>query len=268
MKLRSLQITSSLEKFLFRRGYFVERASSRIDVLDTVALLRAVPCSKSLIRLGRGGDGGYVLPDDFVGVGALFSPGVGFEWTFEEDFASLTRKPIFMCDPSPVSEDCPFEVSQFLLGPSTHGSYISLEDWIQRSGVDDNQDLIMQMDIEGAEYAALQSCSDETLKRFRILVIEFHFLDRMLNGLMLELMYKPVLTRLHELFDVVNLHPNNAGRLDVRSGIGIPQALEVTYLRKDRNAGPGPQFFPDVQSHPNLPDRDEIALTFEWYSAN
>lgn len=243
----------------------MERAASEIDVLDTIALLRVVPCSKPLIRLGRGGDGGYVLPDDFVGVGALFSPGVGLEWTFEEDFASLIEKPIFMCDPSPVAENCPFEVSQFLLGPSTHGSYVSLEDWIELSGVDGNQDLVMQMDIEGAEYGALQSCSDTTLRRFRILVIEFHFLDRMLNGLMLQMMYQPLFARLHDLFDVVHLHPNNAGRLDVRSGIGIPQALEVTYLRKDRNTGSDALIFPDIQSHPNLPDRAEISLAPEWY---
>lgn len=244
----------------------MERAASEGDVLEAIALLRAVPCSTPLIRLGRGGDGGYVLPEDFDGVGALFSPGVGLEWTFEEDFVSLTEKPVFMCDPNPVSENCPFDVSQFFLGPSTHGSYVSLEDWIKRSGVDDNQDLVMQMDIEGAEFAALNSCSDETLKRFRILVIEFHFLDRILNGLMLELMYHPLLIRLHDLFDVVHLHPNNAGRLDVRSGIGIPQALEVTYMRKDRNAGSGARIFPDIQSHPNLPDRAEIRLTSEWFS--
>ena len=243
----------------------MERATSEIDVRDCVALLRAVPCSKPLIRLGRGGDGGYVLPDDFAGVGALFSPGVGLEWTFEEDFASLTEKPIFMCDPNPVAENCPFEVAQFLLGPNTHGSYVSLEDWIERSGVGDNQELVMQIDIEGAEYLALQSCSDATLKKFRILVIEFHFLDRMLNGLMLELMFQPLLARLHDLFDVVHLHPNNAGRLDVRAGIGIPQSLEVTYLRKDRNTGSDTRICSEIQSHPNLPDRTEISLTPEWF---
>ncbi|GAA8118001.1 hypothetical protein HpBT107_13970 [Helicobacter pylori] len=39
-----------------------------------------------MVRWGAKHDGGYLIPNDFEGIKALFSPGVGGESAFEEDF--------------------------------------------------------------------------------------------------------------------------------------------------------------------------------------
>lgn len=44
-----------------------------------------------------------------------------------------------------------------------------------------NNDLMLQMDIEGSEYEVLLDLDDDLLRRFRIMVIEFHDLDELFN---------------------------------------------------------------------------------------
>src|SRR5262249_38221987 len=67
--------------------------------------LHPVTTDKKLIRIGGGGDGGYLVPDDLGGVVACFSPGVGAVASFEAALlsrgipcylvdASVTRPPI------------------------------------------------------------------------------------------------------------------------------------------------------------------------------
>ena len=53
----------------------------------------------NLVRIGPKDDGGYVLPDDFDGVVANFSPGVGGVVGFEEELASMGIRS-FMIDAS------------------------------------------------------------------------------------------------------------------------------------------------------------------------
>ena len=42
-------------------------------------------------------------------------------------------------------------------------------------------DLLLQMDVEGAEYPILHEVSEETLAKFRIMIIEFHYVDRIFD---------------------------------------------------------------------------------------
>jgi hypothetical protein len=44
-----------------------------------------------------------------------------------------------------------------------------------------SDDLILQMDIEGAEWHVLLNVSRDTLRRFRIIVIELHDLERLMD---------------------------------------------------------------------------------------
>ena len=65
---------------------------------------------------------------------------------------------------------------------------ISLENWVNKYISDSSLDLILQMDIEGAEYRNLLSTSKSLLNRFRILVIEFHdFSELLINKTNLDL---------------------------------------------------------------------------------
>lgn len=52
-----------------------------------------------LVRVGPKGDGGYILPDDFDEIKAVYSAGVGFESGFELEFARMGI-PCFLADAS------------------------------------------------------------------------------------------------------------------------------------------------------------------------
>ncbi|MGL2628537.1 hypothetical protein ACQJ5G_07030 [Helicobacter pylori] len=48
--------------------------------------LHPIKTEHELVRFGAKHDGGYLIPKDFKGIRTLFSPGVGNESAFEEDF--------------------------------------------------------------------------------------------------------------------------------------------------------------------------------------
>lgn len=90
------------------------------------------------------------------------------------------------------------------------------------------------MDIEGAEYEALLAVSLESLQKFRILVVEFHFVTRWFGNPFFRVVVKRVFDKLLRDFDVVHIHPNNFGKTEEISGVTVPPLLEFTLLRKDR----------------------------------
>ena len=110
---------------------------------------------------------------------------------------------------------------------------------------EDEGDLILQMDIEGAEYEVLKHTSTDLLQRFRIMVIEFHHLQ-LLNPRMVKL-FKKILRSHH----CVHLHPNNSKPLFQMRDLWVPPVMEFTFYRKDRISG---QVFRSDFPHPL--DRD------------
>ncbi|MFA6141544.1 MAG: FkbM family methyltransferase, partial [Hyphomicrobium sp.] len=93
-------------------------------------------------------------------------------------------------------------------------------------------DLILQMDIEGAEYRVLTSLSDSLLRRFRIIVIEFHELDQMFSRFG-HLTMRGTFDRLLDTHAVVHIHPNNNTPAVERHGLSVPPLMEFTFYRRD-----------------------------------
>ena len=205
------------------------------------------------------------MPNDFDGVTALFSPGVSDNWSFEEDLSTRYGVPAFLCDRHVQVSRCPFPVDDFWIGPATAGDLVTLEHWVDMRDPDQHGDLVLQMDIEDAEYLALLTCSRQTLNRFRILIVELHGLHRLLQQDWLRSIGLPTLEKLAELFEVVHLHPNNAAPVDTRMGIEIPVTVEVTYHRKDRvTRGSGNANLPHLLDRPNVPTKEDIRLSEYW----
>ena len=57
---------------------------------------------------------------------------------------------------------------------------ISLEEFA-KSKLNDKDRPILQMDIEGDEYINILNTNDEILNKFEIMIIEFHYLERVAN---------------------------------------------------------------------------------------
>lgn len=258
-------------KFQFDEFYFSEKRSSINDIWSVIQKLIPRKCGIELIRLGGSGDGGYLVPNDLDGIEALFSPGVNNFKNFEDYLCNEYRVKSFMCDftsdigkfKTPMIEGMQFFEKKWL---DTNGDKdsISLNNWVELN-TSETDDLILQMDIEGAEYRNLLHASQNILKRFRIIIVELHGLrhlwkDGFLNGIL-----SPIVNKLSENFICVHAHPNNCCGVSKFENIVVPNVMELTFLRNDRIGHEIiPIHIPNKQDKSNVPSKPPIYLTGEW----
>ncbi|GAA9719734.1 hypothetical protein VN0031_11760 [Helicobacter pylori] len=72
------------ERVMSINELFVETPNEKVE--GFIKGLHPIKTEHELVRFGAKHDGGYLIPNDFKGIRALFSPGVGGESAFEEDF--------------------------------------------------------------------------------------------------------------------------------------------------------------------------------------
>lgn len=243
------------------------------EMLEVFELLKPRPSSHPLMRIGDNCDGSYLVPKDLDGITACFSPGVNNFKHFEDTLVDTYGIDCHMCDYSsdvhnfrtPLKEGRQTFQKKWL-DVRTEGDNISLDDWIGEYAP--RGDLLLQIDIEGAEYRNLLSVSDEALARFRVIVIEVHGLDYMRSALVLRNVIAPFFRRMAKFFSVAHAHPNNCCGDFVVPGtnIRIPSVLELTYVRKDRVASP---IYAPLLPHPldvsrNVPSKPPLFLGEEW----
>jgi hypothetical protein len=218
-----------------RLRFFPTAATDQRWVSALIHRLHPVTCGRELIRLGPERDGGYLVPDDLDGIESCFSPGVSNMSDFELDCARRGMK-VFMADASvdaPAISHSQFHFVKRHVGAATQGESISLEEWIETSDAGSGADCLLQMDIEGCEYEALLSLPIAVQRRFRIIVVEFHFLDRLFCEPMFAL-YARAFEKLLTTHSCVHIHPNNICPAVTVGELEIPQIAEFTFLRNDR----------------------------------
>ena len=141
---------------------------------------------------------------------------------------------------------------------------VTIDDFCKR--VPHDSDLILQMDIEGAEYRVLNSASERLLTRFRIMVIEFHDLAQMFTHFGFREI-SSVFRKLLRTHKIVHIHPNNLADPVSRGPIVIPPLMEFTFYRKDRSFFEYRSLaYPHPLDAPNAADRPNLALPKCWYS--
>lgn len=210
--------------------------------LALLEVLRPQPSPVPLMRLGGNWDGAYLLPDDLKNIVACFSPGVSNTKRFEDELLDRYGIPSHMCDfTSEVSKfRTPLKDGQTFrklwLDVNGAENSISLEQWVAEEVGDSPGDLILQIDIEGAEYRNLIAASDELLSRFRIIVIELHALFQVNHPDRFSRELGPLLDKLGRQFICIHAHPNNCeGEFRVSdSDLNLPKVHELTFLRRDR----------------------------------
>jgi len=94
------------------------------------------------------------------------------------------------------------------LGHEDNGEFMTLETWVAQTDPNPQADLLLQMDIEGAEYATLAAAPRELLRRFRMIVIELHQLPSILTKPRFMKRATAAFSKLQEDFVSVHLHPN------------------------------------------------------------
>lgn len=237
------------------------------SIAETLALM-APNCLEvgGLVRVGNSfGDGGYVLADRLAAGQAVYSYGISNEISFDLDLARRGMS-VFMYDHTidaiPVAHEGLLFFRQGVAdGPSKDGRFDSLENHVLRNGHGSRADLILKMDVEGAEWDVLESASDATLSRFEQIVFEAHDLNALAEPAFRRRIHA-ILGRLSRLFALIHVHANNVAAPASVGGLTVPPLLEFSYLRRDLGRfGPWASVVPTELDVANVPGRD-LVLAF------
>jgi len=251
----------------FALGVNVTRQTRNSDIGDLIGRLHPLDCGRDLIRIGAESDGGYLLPDDLDGLEYCFSPGVGALSDFENHLASLNIKS-FLADysvESPPIQRPEFTFDKKFVGACDTENSFTLESWKNKYLPGYGGDLLLQMDIEGSEYEAIIGAPLQILDAFRIMVIEFHFMEKMFDPIVGGL-YRACFEKILRKFLVAHIHPNNCCGSLSKSGMEIPRVMEFTFYNKKRADGTRRRSdFPHLQDRDNVPGRGPLPLPRCWY---
>ncbi len=267
LKLMKKILKEIAQQILYPFNAHLTNLTGNVELHSLINKLRPITCGRELIRLGPKGDGGYLVPDDLEGITACFSPGVDRISGFEKECANLNMH-VFLADKSvekPAETHERFHFTKKYLGVTTDNDYMTLDDWVASSLPDSEEDLLLQIDIEGAEYEVFLGTSDRLLKRFRIIVAEFHFLDELWNRPFFSLSSR-VFHKILQTHSCVHNHPNNYYGTIKHGDIEIPLITELTFLRKDRITESS---YVDIFPHPldcDNTDNPSIHLPKCWYN--
>jgi hypothetical protein len=259
-------VNEAVRAALLRNNLRITRAIDAERLAGFFRDIKPVSTNHELIRVGGESDGGYLIPDDLEGIKTCFSPGVSSIADFELGMASRGIQ-CFLADYSverPPVENPLFHFEKKFLGAAIDPVHTTLEDWVERNAPD-QREFLLQMDIEGSEYGVIFDTTAETLRKFRILVIEFHALGSLCDQLGFELI-DLTFKKLMKDFEIVHIHPNNSLKPVVYAGYTIPMTMEFTFLRKDRISSRQPATkFPHKLDRPNVAGNEDLALPSCWF---
>ena len=261
-------VSGFIKEQVQKRGSIIIAHTPKESVVSLIDKLHPYSIDKELIRLGPNGDGGYLVPDDLVGIEACFSPGVDQISEFEADCLKRGMQ-IFLADKSVDKPklNLASDKYNFLkkhIGITNNEDFITMDEWVKSGRLDEKSDLLLQMDIEGGEYFSLINISDSLIKRFRIMVIEFHdfwhFWDPHFYGLA-----EAVFDKILQTHTCVHIHPNNCCEINDQYDVELPLVAEFTFIRNDRiNSKNYQTNFPHKLDYDNT-GYAHISLPKNWY---
>ena len=160
----------------------------------------------------------------------------------------------------------PKSFQQKFIGPYVDDIHLTLDSWISNVEEKDG-DLLLQMDIEGGEYLSIIATPQETLKRFRVIVVEVHGVESWGEPLFFQVV-EDFFGKLLIDFCIVHNHPNNCCGIVNLGGFLAPRVFELTFIRKDRiKQQEHRSDFPHMLDRPNLLDRPDLPLPPNWYQS-
>jgi hypothetical protein len=259
-------LKSNLLRILSRTNEFPTPMTEPNDLKSLLKKLYPLATDKELIRLGPKGDGGYLVPNDLKEIEACFSPGVSFLSGFEKGCADLGMK-VFLADKSvdkPSTNHELFSFTKKFVGALSNEDFMTFDNWVASALPRTNTDLLLQIDIEGYEYEVFLSTSEELLQRTRIIIAEFHQLDKLWSKPFFNLA-RDTFEKILQTHSCVHIHPNNdAGYLQIND-LSIPRIMEFTFLRNDRIKYSSYQKnFPNIHDYDNS-RKPSLTLPKCWY---
>lgn len=188
----------------------------------------------SLIRIGeQRKDGGYIMANDFNPDGVAYSFGINNDVSWDSNMARYDYQ-VYMYDHT--IQKLPETNSNFhyfhegISGIDEETSPLkSLKYFINKNGHTKTKNMILKMDVEGAEWDFLETVDTKTLKQFDQIVFELHNLVRPSCA---ERALK-LLKKLNKTHQLIHLHGNNSGYLLKIGDTIFPDVLEASYVNRD-----------------------------------
>ena len=234
-------------------------------ILNLINDIKAHELGYNLIRIGPRGDGGYLIPNLIKNIDACFSPGVGKIYGFERDLLEKGIR-VFMADKTVPKPNLEFKNYDFLkknLGSFNDDETITLDKWIYEKEI--NKNLLLQMDIEGSEYEVINNLNEENLKKFNIMIIEFHHFEQILTKLGFKII-KNVFDKILKYFDVAHIHPNNCCGFYKSKNTIIPSTIEISFLKNNLSLYKKKIIkYPNELDIKNIEKNSDIILDKSWY---
>ena len=229
------------------------------QILDTLRLNTVM--GLNLKRFGSLGDGGYIMLDDLSDSDFLISAGIGDNISFENALSKYVSGGVAVDHTVPgfQSPTANFRIVLKKLTAVPEDNSVTLRQLIQDSP---SYDYILKLDIEGDEWVVLDTLLSADLKKFRQIIIEFHWLHSISDFAQFQLIYS-VLRRLNLSHAIISASANNWGACGIVGGYELPDVIEVTYARRSSYSFETTQMvnFEALQfkNNPNGPD-----LSNEW----
>ena len=209
-------------------------------------------------RFGDSHDGGYLACHNLLSAAkSVYSYGINNSDEWGCDLAARVNVPVHQYDcfniKRPGCESSGMVFHEECIGPArlTDGGHVfdTLEAQIDSNG-DKGKNLIVKMDVEGAEWPSLLEAPDAVLNQFDQLTVEFHDVH--------EAQYVETIRRVKRLFHVANVHYNNY--LCDPAAAPLPSlAFEILFVNKNLGVvdPTGTVVLPhalDSPNNPRLPD--------------
>lgn len=187
-----------------------------------------------LVRIGRDNDGGYISLNDFEEGNIAYSFGISNDVSWDKDMASRGYD-VFMYDHT--IDSLPEENERFhwfklgISDESTNDERLkTLEYLIEQNHHGEKKNMILKMDVEGAEWGFLENVKPETLKQFGQITFEIHGMinpsdpERILN----------ILRKLNMTHQLIHIHANNFVNYVTVSGKHFCDVFEVSYVLREK----------------------------------
>jgi hypothetical protein len=214
-------------------------------------------------RIGGVHDGGYIIPKMEYNFDVCVSIGISTDVIFDRALADQNTN-ILMYDHT--IDSLPYEHPNFHFhklgwGPVSQNEFISLSDINKIPLVSNAKHKILKFDIEGGEFDIFKILEVEELEGFEVITFEVHWFERLVE----DEFYKDALTmfqKLNKNHIPIWLHANNWGQMFLIEGVSIPQALELTFIRRDLDVFPqlSTDPIPGPYDSPNCHFRPDIVL--------
>jgi hypothetical protein len=220
--------------------------------------------SLQLFRVGDNFDGGYVLSSSLSKDMHCLSIGAGTNISFDIGISNFVDT-VHLYDhtipelPTSLGANTNIQFFKNGLGTLRVNEFVTLQDCFDKFPT--NSQLILKVDIEGDEWKIFSSVDPNLLTQCQQIVVEFHGLLKLRNELFFKTMIK-TLENLAVSHAPVNVHPNNWAKVELISGVVVPDVLEVTYIRKDLLGKKISDKVIEGLNYPCNPLGDEIELIF------